>query len=86
MKAIELYHEAMRTGRLPKKGLCCCLPQENIEIFTPTWSDCNNLLLENKSAIFWGSDLLANDPERLFAFSPLRQTIVLFIAAMNEEY
>ena len=85
-KYLEFYHKCMKTGRLPKTGLCYCFDHnEDIKLFYPP-SDNG----------FWGYDgrnipglyfkeFGVSPYDLRFAFTPLRQNIVLFLAAMNNE-
>lgn len=70
MKYLPLYYEWMAAGTLPAHGLCSSLDwAEEILLFKP----------ENKGALeFWTS----GNPKE---FNAIRQNIVLFLAAMNDE-
>jgi hypothetical protein len=48
----------------------------------PTDVDFEQLIRENKSRVFWGSDSNSNRP---CLFTPLRQNLLLLLAAMNNE-
>jgi hypothetical protein len=91
MKYLELYHRWMKTGRIEHylghkpNGLC------NTEISS---CDLFQLFVPEESTVdgnaYWASgisgDEYANNRERCTAeFTPLRQNIVLFMAAMNNE-
>ena len=87
-KYLEFYERTIKTGKLPKNGLCFCfIDDDYLKLFSP-----------GKMGGYWGyymefydhvvltqdvdkelSDRLCNE------FNPLRQTIVLFMAAMNNE-
>ena len=95
-KHLEFYKACMETGVLPKEiyggGLCNCANEELIDTdllddLHPTDEDFDKLMDEHKNRCYWGSDL--NSVEYLntlsHSFTPLRQTIVLFMAAMNNE-
>ena len=79
----------METGKLKRNnGLC----NENLPLVSylkPTLEDKEALEQEGISTTYWGSglsDQLFFQGDRLETeFTPLRQTIVLFLAAMNEE-
>ena len=88
MKYLEYYHEAMKTGKLPgKNGLCMDLDLPRT--ITPTTEDRHQLSNEGFCSAYWGAGLPAElfmQGDRLETeFTPLRQTIVLFLAAMNDE-
>ena len=50
--------------------------------FKPTYEESCQLSREGKSSVFWGS---GSGCEKIGIFTPLRQTIVLLMAAINEE-
>jgi hypothetical protein len=85
MSYLEFYKECMMTGFLPHAGLCACFGGSNykFELVSPE-------MFESKF-MFWGNDMLDKMPEGVTgkewhrAFTPLRQNIVLFMAAMNNE-
>lgn len=51
----------------------------------PTVSDEIKMMLDGESKVFWGSGLSTGDFNRIYEYTPLRQNIVLFCAAMNGE-
>lgn len=82
----------MKTGVIPKAGLCECLNQhwdnEDFKLFEPDFDTKIELKEKGYSVLYWGSGLKFSDPgtdNRDYAFTELRQTIVLFLAAMNGE-
>jgi len=79
----------METGILPDEGLCSCLNPEYdnklFDLIKPTFENEIQLNADNLSVAYWGSGLYWDDPRKLYAFTELRQTIVLFLAAMNGE-
>lgn len=84
MKYLPLYYRWMKTGRLPKDGLCRCFPDDSfLNLITPG--------PEIRSVMYWGyrgediSDDYFYALNRLYEFSPLRQNIVLLMAAMAGE-
>jgi len=89
MKYIEYYQSCMETGKLlNSNGLCYDIGSEALEVFEPTVEDCK--LYEINA--YWGSGYNLydwKDPElrlkTISDFTPLRQTIILFLAAINEE-
>jgi hypothetical protein len=87
MKLIELYKKWMKTGLLPHWGLCKSLPykyKKLFELVSPTEEDKSRYNLLN----YWGCDKTienVSETELTDSFTPLRQTIVLFICAMHDE-
>lgn len=88
MKYLPKYHRWIKNGRLPKDGLCHCLPTSNkLQLFEPGYS-----------GGYWGywgefydgpimSQCVDEETKDKFQydFNPLRQNIVLLLAAMNNE-
>lgn len=92
MKYLPLYYKCMETGELPIDGLCNYLIVEggDIQLMYPTCEDFDNLRFEGKPTTYWASYEGYEDDRktrgiRMYGFTPLRQTIVLFLAAMNNE-
>jgi hypothetical protein len=83
---LDLYMKWMREGEMPTWGLCGSLGftglYGDLDIFEPTKEDYDRIGEEDKNIIFWGSD--SPDIEK-HIFTPLRQNIVLLMAAMNGE-
>lgn len=77
-KYLPLYKAWMKTGRLPKRGLCPSVGGTLLaRLFKPEWAS---------SYCFW----LSNDedccPEFVARnFNTLRQNVMLLMAAMNNE-
>jgi hypothetical protein len=87
---LPLYEEWMEKGSIPGKGLCGSLDKEGRELlknFVPTDEDANVLMEDDWGSWYWGSGLKYSDDviEQRYSFTPLRQTIVLLMAAMNNE-
>jgi len=86
-KYLPLYYKWMETGEIEQNGLCASLDFDTIEeVFDP----------EGKLGGYWGYDGRAiygiehnkyylSYRELTREFTSLRQTIVLFLAAMNDE-
>lgn len=91
-KHLDFYKECMKTGKLPEADACNSNPwgglcqasdkkiisKELLNLFEPL--DC--------TFGWWGvgdKQIKYTLLERLEAFTPLRQTIVLFMAAINNE-
>ena len=100
-KHLDFYNQCMETGYLPLvdfgklTGLCGCADRKQISkkklaLFEPTIADDSELCRGNFSTGWWGYDVKYSDTrfnikDRESKFTPLRQTIILFIAAMNGE-
>lgn len=88
---IDLYYEWMEKGLLPSKGLCKSLPPSSVEIFErlePTMEDFCTLAKEGLPNAFWGYGLPTKGSDtfqRAYTFTPLRECIILFCAAINNE-
>src|SRR5688572_28705622 len=96
-KHLDFYYKYMQEGRLPFNGLCgcameCLIDNEILKLVAPTDEDFETLRSSGFIAIanggYWGSGTLLHNnetepDERVRAFSSLRQTIVLFMAALN---
>lgn len=90
-KLIKLYNESLKTGELPSNGLCNCLkmlkiPLKNIQLFEPDLQQKKNLIFEYKSQLYWASDVVKNFQTLNYVreFTPLRQTILAFLIAMED--
>jgi len=89
-KYLECYKEWMEKGEMPKRGLCNSLPEElrvlvAFDLVKPTEHDMDNLRSEGLSGWFWASGLSWDELYKDVPFTPLRQTILLLCAAMNDE-
>lgn len=89
---LDCYNRWMEAGKLPDKGLCNSLKHETTpeqyQIFNslnPCDEDWNELLKSNYSMVYWASELHQCDWNRQQSFNELRQNIVLFCAAINNE-
>jgi hypothetical protein len=90
-KYLPLYEEWIKTGKIEDDvdrltgwgGLCNTVlgNEENkdmLKLFEP-------LNGEHSGTNFWAADLPHGDSNRVYGFTPMRQTIVLFLAAINGE-
>lgn len=92
-KHLQFYMDCMKRGVMPSSGLCIntedCggpLSEELLHLFIPTDEELIALAKKGYSASYWGSGMITNDYDILYdAFSQLRQTIVLFMAAISGE-
>jgi len=84
MKLIDLHKKWVETGEIEDKkdaggmgGLCNAVPNkyyETLQMFEPEYY-----------ATYWASYQSRSDDKSIYAYNQLRQTIVLFICAMNNE-
>lgn len=87
-KYLKYYREWMKAGRMPYEGLCSTLFDDLSKGFSefytifPTSKDLSRLKKKGLSWIYWGSD--SGDWQE-FVFTPLRQNLVLLMAALNNE-
>lgn len=88
-KLINLYKEWMETGKIPGNGLCNSMPNDeykySLEDFAPYSSDKLGIINDGESRNYWGAGLSPHHKGVSRDFTPLRQTIVLLICAMNNE-
>lgn len=87
-KHLEFYLQHINSGKLPSDGLCSSIQSDLLKLFEPTIDEENDLLAEGTSALYWGFGLPllgTSTIEKLYSFTPLRQTIILFCAAINNE-
>jgi hypothetical protein len=78
-KYLPLYYKWSETGRLPYDGLCICFGKDKLfRLLRPT----------EEIPLYWGyqgGDVVDYwTIERHYAFNPLRQNIVLFMAAKKK--
>lgn len=77
-KHLQFYINCSKKQEMPRAGLCCCawggyIKEEVLELFQP----------ESASPFsYWAR---RSEYESPFKFNILRQTIVLFMAAINNE-
>lgn len=89
---LKMYKEWLKEDHLPGLGLCGSLgsPFEDalIKLFEPTDRDFSEIIRYGGDTTFWGFGSSTKEFttfEILYTFTPLRQTIVLFLAAINGE-
>lgn len=92
MKYLEFYESCMKTGKLPKAGLCNCIPEDEMDIMHPGEDYSHPSYYYDwhwaYDGEFYNSWYSKTDVEKVslsFSFTPLRQTIVLLLAAINGE-
>lgn len=86
MKYLTKYYEWAEAGKLPMRGLCSCLCDGDLSLLD---------LFSLHDGSYWAHEegpeyerlgfpnSMANEVR--YTFTPLRQNIVLFMAAMNQE-
>lgn len=86
-KYLNFYYTNLKRGHLLHDGLCNCdnINKNKLMLFEPTCNDYTELDIENKSSAYWGAGVNYESPHKAYGFTDLRQTIVLFMAAMNNE-
>lgn len=92
-KTLLQHHiECCETGVIPTNGLCSMLDfiSEELfnqfkELFYPSEIEKQQIILEEKSFLYWASGLHVNDDNKSRAYTELRQNIVLLLCAINNE-
>lgn len=95
-KHLQYYIDAnISGGIMPYSGLCSAandgaVDEELLELFYPTDDNKDELisqrqLLSGSRDGFWAAGVHLYHKDREFGFTPLRQTIVLLMAAINNE-
>lgn len=86
MKYFLSHHKKwLKSGRVPN-GLCCTIGHKILfKIMCPTVLDDIQITMDGESMSYWGSGLKRYDINKCFEYTTLRQNIVLFCAAMNNE-
>ena len=83
MKYLDLYKRWVEDGYMLCPGLCTAFGGDTIfGVMCPTSADILELKYEGCTTMYWGSDDWSN---KIYEFTELRQTIVLFMAALNDE-
>jgi hypothetical protein len=95
-KLIDLHKEWMETGFIGTPmpwdgGLCNLLPpkyKSDLDLLKRTDEDRQQASKEGLDFVFWASGLPKKTvyEELAYSYTPLRQTIVLLIAIMHNEY
>lgn len=77
MKYLPFYKKCVESGMMPAPGLCWSLQWDaSIDLFRPKYKSYWH---------YWATDQGDESFEGDKRFNPLRQNIVLFMAAMNNE-
>lgn len=100
MKYLELFTDITHMGELPSHGLCCIsipggglLTSDRIfDRFKPTYDDIQLLISKGMETGYWASESKYKERwtakhrhKTMYKFTGLRQTILLFCAAINKE-
>lgn len=84
------YHNSamLNEETMPERGLCdSLLGMPNFNLIGPTDEDKSVLVNEELSPLWWGSGLpYYHQMDKFWKYTPLRQTLVLLLAVMNDEY
>lgn len=89
---MKLHKRWLEDGIMDDYGLCFIFEygselyeyNEYFELFEPTGRDLIELSREGLDSTYWASGCSEWSSARKFTYSPLRQTIMLFIAAMAD--
>ena len=84
MKYLDFYYECLETGYLPGSGLCHTdvASTDLFQLIKPTDEDIDKLYGEGKPVVWWG---MGDFEHSTYEFSPLRQNLILLMAALNGE-
>lgn len=79
-KHLQFYMDCMSNGVMPENGLCRCattnlISDDDLSLYFKPYDFIENLY-------FWAS---GEKNDKQYVFTPLRQTIVLLLAAINNE-
>ncbi len=93
-KYLEFYKECLESGQMPiietnkgpASGLCANFKDDHLlSLFEPRSADDHEWLSKNGFTSGWWASLMASDnPARKSTFTPMRQTIVLFMHEMSK--
>lgn len=93
MKYLSLYRRCLKLGKLPKKGLCNCLKKYDWDSLP---EELKLVLPHDPHFTYWGHEWCIDNPtaeipttkknDIHYGLTPLRQNILLFCAAMAEEF
>lgn len=81
---LDIHNSLLEKGKLPDYGLCGTINQHNdvFGLFSPSSQDFNELRREGLDDDYWASGLKytfsTDNTPQAFAYTPLRQTIILF--------
>ena len=92
-KLIAIYKKALKEKRLPTNGLCATLKEiglgkdelnSNFSLFVPTYEEETEFIKQGLSYAYWGSGADMDSMDKYDTFTPLRQTILAFLIAMEK--
>lgn len=90
-KYLKLYKEWMEAGKMPEPGLCAKFSDvfgwtlkkyPHFDLIKPDDREKIRLDINGLAPSYWGSD---SSQELKYIFTPLRQNLVLLMAALNNE-
>jgi hypothetical protein len=87
---LDFYKECLKTRRLPRSGLCVCLGGDFKSVFMPdeahpTYGHLWHWAYNGEMYEDWDCLSISTQTRIEYNFSPLRQNMVLFMAAVNNE-
>lgn len=84
-KYLPLYERWCKQNRLPMPGLCASLQNDKLlDMFSPVkFNEADWYWGYSGNKKYWASEVDGIDVS--LGFTPLRKTILLFMAAMNDE-
>lgn len=90
-KLIEIYKKAINKGILPCDGLCATISKTNslnanlnLDLFEPLREDKIEMKRSCLSVAYWASGVSWESNDKYYTFTPLRQTILAFLIAMEK--
>lgn len=81
-KYLKFHFECLKNGGIPQKGLCFCGMGELFELMHPIVEDIEELKRHDLPCTWWAR---GGWEYTISEYTPLRQNIVLLMAAMNGE-
>jgi len=82
MKYLKYYKDWASKGRVPD-GLCLIFEDDKrFKLIEPNFDELHTLRVSNSPAMYWGRESFT---QGIYDFTPLRQNIVLLMAAMAGE-
>lgn len=87
---LSCYNEWIKEGKLPRPGLCTSLPNElfynsNWQLIRASTDERYQLYIKNFSSTYWADGRKRIESSGPCDFTPLRQTIMLLAACLNDE-
>ena len=88
---LKMYYNWATAGRLPSNGLCNCfiksVEEQRFELVSPDNQELTQMNKKNIDTVYWASEAKRGHVkyDDFYAFTPLRQNLVLLMAALNNE-